>query len=186
MRINVTWDAIEHDGPGVYDQEYLAYLRNLLSSLKGTGLVAYVVSDTINLMLMRSIHQDVWSRYSGGSGAPGWTLDVAGFDLSNDGATMEVTGAAFLHGIRGGRLNGDRGLWPTGYQKLAAATMNTFFWGGETFAPGVKVGSKGVNIQQFLQESFLSAYEKLIDAVGDLDTVMGFEVSAYPSLTDGR
>lgn len=40
----MTWDAIEHAGPGEYDTEYLAYLRELLASLKGTGLVAYVVS----------------------------------------------------------------------------------------------------------------------------------------------
>jgi len=41
----VTWDAIEHAGPGIYDEEYLAYLRELLASLQGTGLVAYVVSS---------------------------------------------------------------------------------------------------------------------------------------------
>lgn len=45
VRINVTWDAIEHAGPGVYDKDYLAYLRALLESLRGTGLVAYIVSD---------------------------------------------------------------------------------------------------------------------------------------------
>lgn len=44
VRINVTWDAVEHAGPGQYDTEYLAYLRTLLESLRGTGLVAYVVS----------------------------------------------------------------------------------------------------------------------------------------------
>lgn len=122
------------------------------------------------------MHQDVWSRYSGGSGAPGWTLEAAGFDLSNDGAALEETGAAFLHGIRGRRLEGERGLWPTGYQKLAAATMNTLFWGGETFAPQHKVGPKGINIQSYLQDAFLRAWEKIVDAIGDLDTVMGFEV----------
>lgn len=45
VRINVTWDAVEHAGPGQYDQEYLAYLRALLESLRGTGLVAYIVSS---------------------------------------------------------------------------------------------------------------------------------------------
>lgn len=44
VRINVTWDAIAHAGPGQVDSEYLAYLRSLLESLRGTGLVAYVVS----------------------------------------------------------------------------------------------------------------------------------------------
>ncbi|KAL1410100.1 hypothetical protein Q8F55_004103 [Vanrija albida] len=169
LRVNVTWDALEHDGPGEYDKEFLAYFRDLLKSLRGTGLVAYV-----------SVHQDVWSRYCGGSGAPGWTLEAAGFDLSDDGAKLEASGAAYVGGLRGERVEGERGLWPTGYTKLACATMNTLFWGGETFAPGLKVGPKGVNIQSYLQDHFLSAFGALIDAVGDLDTVMGFEMMNEP------
>jgi hypothetical protein len=112
VRIILTWDAVEHAGPGQYDEAYLSYLRDLLTSLRGTGLVAYV-----------SVHQDVWSRYSGGSGAPAWTLSVAGFDMSNGGEKLEASGAAWLNGVKGGRLPGERGLWPTGYQKLACASM---------------------------------------------------------------
>ncbi|WRT70672.1 uncharacterized protein IL334_007670 [Kwoniella shivajii] len=176
LRITVTWDAVEHEGQGIYDQEYLDYLRKLLQSMEKYGLVAYV-----------AIHQDVWSRYSGGSGAPGWTLCAAGFDLSNDGDNLALSGAAFLDGIKGGRLSGERGLWPTGYQKLAAASMNTLFWGGETFAPSLTVSSiasdgkkKKVNIQNYLQDAFLSMFGKLVEAVGDVESVMGFELMNEP------
>ncbi|WVR08558.1 hypothetical protein IAU60_005613 [Kwoniella sp. DSM 27419] len=176
VRITVTWDAIEHAGPGQYDQEYLDYLRALLQSMEKHGLVAYV-----------ALHQDVWSRYSGGSGAPGWTLESAGFDLSNDGEALALSGAAFLDGIKGGRLGGERGLWPTGYQKLAAATMNTLFWAGESFAPALTTLAttadgkrKKVNVQNFLQDAFLSMFGRLVDAVGDLDTVLGFELLNEP------
>lgn len=55
-------------------------------------------------------------------------------------------------------------------------TPSTFFWGGETFAPSHKVGPKGVNIQTYLQTAFLNMWGKILDTVGDLDTVMGFEV----------
>ena len=43
---------------------------------------------------------------------------------------------------------------------------------------------KKVNIQQYLQDAFVGAYEKLIEALGDLDSVMGFEVFplSLPSL----
>ncbi|KAK4685812.1 hypothetical protein P7C73_g4320, partial [Tremellales sp. Uapishka_1] len=172
VRINVTWEALEHAGPGKYDEAYLIYLRELLEGMAKFGLVAYI-----------SIHQDVFSRYCGGSGAPGWTLEAAGLVLADDGDKLAKSGSAFLDGVRGGRLEGERGLWPTGYTKLAAASMNTLFWGGETFAPEHKVrkadGSK-VNIQQYLQDAFLGAYGKLVEAVGDLDCVMGFELMNEP------
>lgn len=94
---------------GLYDTDYLAYIRNLLSMLPNYGMVAFV-----------SMHQDVWSRYAGGSGAPAWTMTAAGFDLD----ALEETGAAWLKGVKGGgHIEAERGLWPCGYQKLAAATM---------------------------------------------------------------
>lgn len=74
--------------------------------------------------LTSSARPDVFSRLSGGSGAPGWTLEIAGFDLSDDGALLETAGAAYLGGVREfGEQHIDRGRWPTGYQKLVCATM---------------------------------------------------------------
>ena len=58
------------------------------------------------------------------------------------------------------------------------AYRSTFFWGGETFVPKHTVDTPGgkQNIQTFLQDAFLAATEKLVSAVGDLDSVLGFEV----------
>jgi hypothetical protein len=127
VRFLLTWEAVEHAGPcvttnqflfvtlksihsGKYDYEYLNYVRELLSLLPQYGMRAFI-----------SMHQDVWSRFSGGSGAPAWTLEAIGFDLHK----LEASGAAWLHGVRGGRVATaqERGLWPTGYHKLAASTM---------------------------------------------------------------
>lgn len=67
-----------------------------------------------------NMHQDVWSRFAGGSGAPAWTLEAVGFDLH----ALEESGAAWLLGVKGGgHIEEERGVWPCGYQKLAAATM---------------------------------------------------------------
>ncbi|EKM78270.1 hypothetical protein AGABI1DRAFT_75777, partial [Agaricus bisporus var. burnettii JB137-S8] len=165
IRFIVTWEAIEHQGPGIYDQEYLTYLRELLSLLPKYGLIAYV-----------SLHQDVWSRYTGGSGAPAWTVEAAGFDLN----ALEETGAAWLGGMRGGGHDEtEKGLWPTGYHKLAASTMNTLFWGGDTFAPKLKT-EDGTSIQQFLQDAFLNAWDALVNAVGNLEGVIGFQMMNEP------
>jgi hypothetical protein len=94
---------------GIYDTSYLSYLRSVLLLFPQFGLTAFV-----------ALHQDVWSRYAGGSGAPAWTLEHTGFDLY----ALEESGAAWLRGVRGGgHAEAERGLWPCGYQKLAAATM---------------------------------------------------------------
>ncbi|KAG2006941.1 cytoplasmic protein [Coprinopsis cinerea AmutBmut pab1-1] len=169
IRFLVTWEAVEHAGPGIYDKEYLAYIRALLSLLPKYGLTAFV-----------SMHQDVWSRYSGGSGAPAWTLEAAGFDLG----AIEETGAGWLQGQkRGGHTEPDRGIWPCGYQKLSAATMATLFWGGDTFAPKLRVkGTDGeeVTIQKYLQDAFLGTWEEIVKAVGDLEGVIGVQMMNEP------
>ena len=117
---------------GQYDKDYLAYLHQLLSLFGQFGFKVYV-----------SMHQDVWSRYSGGSGAPAWTLDAVGLSIPD----LPQAHAAWLQGVKGGgHSEEERGLWPTGYQKLAASTMNTVFWGGEVFAPKLKIGGEsGIN-----------------------------------------
>ncbi|KAF8802051.1 glycoside hydrolase family 5 protein [Phlegmacium glaucopus] len=169
IRFLVTWEAVEHGGPGVYDTEYLDYIRALLSLLPKYGLTAFV-----------SMHQDVWSRYCGGSGAPAWTLEVVGFDLH----AIEDAGAAWLHGQRGGgHVAAEQSLWPCGYQKLTAATMATCFWAGDIFAPKLLVKNRHnqeVPIQQFLQNAFLDMWDMVVGAVGDLEGVLGIQMINEP------
>jgi hypothetical protein len=121
------------------------------------------------------MHQDVWSRYSGGSGAPAWTLELVGFDLS----AFEETGAAYLGGVKEPGVEMDRGRWPTGYQKLAASTMSTLFWAGRTFGPDLMLqrNGKAVNVQTFLQDAFLACYDWLAAGLKGLPGISGFEVS---------
>ncbi|KAE9405555.1 glycoside hydrolase family 5 protein [Gymnopus androsaceus JB14] len=169
VRFLVTWEAIEHAGPGIYDTEYLDYIRNLLTLLPQYGMIAFV-----------SLHQDVWSRYSGGSGAPAWTLELVGLDLHE----LESTGAAWLKGVKGGGyVEEERGIWPCGYQKMAAATMATCFWAGDTFAPKLLLKDKkgeSIPVQQFLQNAYLDMSEMLVKAVGHLEGVIGFEMMNEP------
>ena len=98
---------------GIYDTSYISYLRSVLSLLPQFGLTAFV-----------ALHQDVWSRYAGGSGAPAWTLEHTDFDLYG----LEESGASWLRGeCGGGHSEEGRGLWPCGYQKFAAAIMAYVF-----------------------------------------------------------
>ncbi|KAG8740377.1 hypothetical protein FRC10_004386 [Ceratobasidium sp. 414] len=61
--------------------------------------------------------------------------------------------------------------------------LSTLFWAGKTYAPKLWVpASSGqeVNIQDFLQDCFLNAFDELVRAVGDLESVIGFEMMNEP------
>ncbi|EJD50795.1 glycoside hydrolase [Auricularia subglabra TFB-10046 SS5] len=170
VRFLITWEALEHAGPGIYDEEYLDYLHDVLSLFPQYQMTAYV-----------SMHQDVWSRYTGGSGAPAWTIEAIGFDLS----ALEEAGAVWLGGVRGeGHDLATRGLWPTGYHKLAAATMATCFYAGNMFASRLRVTDpqtrKEASIQDFLQEKFLNCWRRVTVKVGSLPGVIGFQMINEP------
>ncbi|KAM0787111.1 hypothetical protein ACM66B_006366 [Microbotryomycetes sp. NB124-2] len=180
IRLVVCWEALEHEGPGIYDQEYMQYLHELVSLFPKYGMVCYI-----------DPHQDVWSRHTGGSGAPTWTLELAGFDIKN----LKATGAAHAHNLHLEPHEPPPKVWPSGYTKLAAATMATLFWAGDTFAPKRKVkrslhkGKWGqevsgeeqlVGLQEFLQQSMIGAFAALATKLRDCEAVIGFEVMNEP------
>ena len=100
LRFLVTWEAVEHAGPGVYDQEYLDYLHAVVAKAAQHGIRLFI-----------DPHQDMWSRFSGGDGAPGWTFEAVGMDTTR----FQPTGAAFLHPVHGDPL--PRMIWPTNATK---------------------------------------------------------------------
>ena len=63
LRLTVFWEAVE-PVRGTYDQAYLDLLADKMTAAQNRGL--YVFLD---------FHQDLFSRYLGGSGAPAWTLE---------------------------------------------------------------------------------------------------------------
>ncbi len=162
LRLLTTWEAIEHAGPGTYDLDYLEYLTAVVRKAGEHGLSLFI-----------DPHQDVWSRFTGGDGAPGWTLEAAGFEIPH----LHATGAAFLHQIHGDPL--PRMIWPTNAEKLAAATMFTLFFGGDVFAPNLKVD--GEPIQGYLQRHYIAAIEQVAQRVNGLPHVIGYDTLNEPS-----
>lgn len=161
LRFLVTWEAIEHEGPGIYDMEYLIYLRAVIEKAHEHGIQIFIDS-----------HQDVWSRFSGGDGAPGWTFEAAGMDITR----FHETGAAFLHQIHGNPL--PQMIWPTNATKLAAATMFTLFFGGNDFAPQIKV--QGETIQDFLQRHYINTIKEVVKTLKGLPNIIGYDAINEP------
>lgn len=206
MRLLVTWESLAHDGPNPetdMDVDYLDYLYELIKMMPKYGIKVIICA-----------HQDVWSRFSGGSGAPGWTFEKAGLDIE----AFKATGAAYVdnlhqpislldHLIPEENKENDRKsipkqtskkqkkkpepigafVWPSGYQKLAAATMSTLFWGGNIFAWKLKlphfdsnISESLINIQDYLQASYIEYFGRLADRVGHLEAVLGIDIINEP------
>ncbi|THC96506.1 hypothetical protein EYZ11_004005 [Aspergillus tanneri] len=163
-----TWEAIEHAGPGKYDDEWIAFTIEVLRVAKQYQF--YVFMDP---------HQDVWSRLSGGSGAPGWTLYAAGLNPR----AFKKTEAALVQNTYDNPAEFPKMIWSTNYTRLVCQTMFTLFWGGRDFAP--KAILDGVNIQDYLQDHFIAAckhFAQKIREAGDLEheVIIGWESMNEP------
>lgn len=161
LRFLVTWEAIEHAGPNIYDEGYLDYVRAMVMKAGTYGIAMFI-----------DPHQDVWSRFTGGDGAPGWTLEAVGLEMAN----FSESGAAIVHATYGDPF--PRMIWPTNGSKLAAATMFTLFFGGNDFAPRMKID--GEPVQEFLQRHYLKAIRQVVERLKDLDNVVGYDTLNEP------
>ncbi|HTX72331.1 MAG TPA: cellulase family glycosylhydrolase [Rectinemataceae bacterium] len=164
LRLLVTWEGVEHEGPGIYDGEYLEYLERIVALAGDYGLSLFV-----------DPHQDVWSRWTGGDGAPLWTLEAAGFEPER----LHATGAAMVHQEHGDPF--PRMIWPANYNRLACATMFTLFYGGDVFAPGIRARDRAESLQAFLQERFIGAMEQVARRIARYPHVVGFDSLNEPS-----
>ncbi|KAK0712970.1 glycoside hydrolase family 5 protein [Lasiosphaeria miniovina] len=167
IRYVFTWEAIEAAGPGIYDEEWIQHTIDVLRAAKEYGF--YVFMDP---------HQDVWSRFSGGSGAPMWTLYAAGLNPQSFAATE----AAIVHNTYPEPDGFPKMIWSTNYFRLAAATMFTLFFAGRVFAPKCIIDQ--VNIQDYLQDHFFNACAHLARRIHDAGGIEDEAVFGWESLNE--
>lgn len=172
LRLLTTWEAIEHAGPGQYDHDYLDYFAEVARKAGEHGLSLFV-----------DFHQDVWSRMSGGDGAPGWTFEAVGLDFTK----FDAAGAAHIMQARYDYASPERRQdaypqmsWGSNYRLPANGIMWTLFWAGRRITPEFLID--GVNVQDFLQDHYLGAMNEVARRLADMPHIIGFDTLNEPSL----
>ncbi len=172
LRLLVTWEAVEHAGPGQYDSDFIDHIRRVCEKAREHGLAVFV-----------DFHQDVWSRMSGGSGAPGWIFARLGLDFRKFGAA----GAAHVMQQRYDyadpaprQVRYPQMSWPLNYFMPVNGIMWTAFFAGAQLTPRWTID--GRNVQDYLQEHYLGAVRALAARLGDLPNVIGFDSLNEPGM----
>ncbi|KAF5365538.1 hypothetical protein D9757_010919 [Collybiopsis confluens] len=153
LRFPVTWEALEHEGPGKYDYEFMDYTVRVLRKCKEYGFKVFM-----------DPHQDVWSRFSGGSGAPFWTLAACGINPRN----ITSTQAAIVHS--------EFPLLPTLIQDLYQP------WSGPQTT--VVFSPKPSSPSSSLEETLLQTMGQLADRIRDAGDLMDECVIGWDSINE--
>ena len=172
LRLLTTWEAVEHAGPGQYDEAYLDHFAEIARRAGEHGLYLFV-----------DFHQDVWSRMSGGDGAPGWTFEAVGLDFTR----FPAADAAHVMQARYDYASDEKRQaaypqmsWGSNYRLPANGIMWTLFWAGRWATPEFRID--GENVQDFLQGRYLGAMDAVAARLADMPHVLGFDTLNEPGL----
>ena len=172
LRLLTTWEAVEHKGPFEYDEAYLDYFAKICELAGDYGFYIFV-----------DFHQDVWSRMTGGDGAPGWLFEKVGIDYTQLGnaEAAHVMQNLFDYANPTPRQpeKYPQMSWSSNLSYPANGIMWTLFFGGRDFAPNMRID--GQNVQDFLQLHYIKCVEEVAKRVSHLTNMLGFDSLNEPS-----
>lgn len=154
LRWQLPWSAVEPTGPEEYDENYLAYLRNLLQKAEEYNIAVFI----------EPFHSS-FSQLEG-DGIPDWALEKVGFNK----AALRSCGAA---------ASDADGNWKLNLQRYAYQTLSTLFFAGGKAAPNFKI--EGDSAQYYLQSHFIAAMNHTARRIKDCRAVAGFAFMNAPS-----
>lgn len=173
LRLLTSWEAVAHAGPGQFDQQYIDYYTELCRLAGEYGFYVFV-----------DFHQDVFSRMTGGDGAPGWVLEAVGFDLDAisvcDAALVMQHAYDFDDSTPVQSNNYPLMAWSCNYHYPANGILWTLFFGGRDFAPHFVID--GQNIQDYLQGHYFAAQHAIAERLVDMPHVIGFDTLNEPGM----
>ncbi|OCF45458.1 hypothetical protein I317_00705 [Kwoniella heveanensis CBS 569] len=170
IRYLVTWEALEHGGPGKYDEAFIGYTIRILQKCREHGFRVFI-----------SAHQDAFSRFISGSGAPYWALVAGGLNPRR----LHQTGSATLHASMDNltSVNGSAiVIWNTNLHRLAARHCFTMFFASDQFAP--KCTIDGQSAKDWLQGHYLAAYGHLADRLRDAGGILDECLIGWDSMNE--
>ncbi len=167
LRFLTTWEAIEHAGPYEYDEEYLDYYAEMVGMAEKYGF--YIFIDP---------HQDVWSRVTGGDGAPLWLFGKLGLDYTKFDEAGVAINMQYLYDPKN-KKSYPQMVWGNNYKYFTNGTMWTLFFAGRDFAPNLMINdektAEKLNIQDYMLAHYIGSLEQIATRVKDLPHVFGFD-----------
>lgn len=154
LRWQLPWSAVEPTGPEEYDENYLAYLRNLLKKAEEYNIAVFIEPFQSSFTQME------------GDGIPDWALEKIGFNK----AALRSCGAT---------VSEEDGSWKLNLQRYACQTLSTLFFAGGKAAPSFKI--EGDSAQYYLQSHFIAAMNHTARRIKDCPAVAGFALMSTPS-----
>jgi hypothetical protein len=166
LRLLTTWEAVEHKGPNEYDTQYIDYYAELCKMANDYGMYVFV-----------DFHQDVWSRMTGGDGAPCWLFEKVGIDYTKLSAADAAIVMQHKFNFSDPRdfqpENYAMMSWGQNYKYAGNAIMWTLFFGGRDFASNFQIDGK--NAQDYMQEHYINCLLEIGKKIKHLPNILGFD-----------
>jgi len=168
LRFLTTWEAVEHAGPYRYDEPYLDYLAEMIALAGRYGFHVFV-----------DPHQDVWSRVTGGDGAPLWLFDKIGLDYTRFDAAGAALNMQHLWDPAPKRNRYKKMMWGENYKYFVSGTLWTLFFAGRDFAPNLclrdEATGERLNVQDYLFAHYVGSLRQIARRIRDMPHVFGFD-----------